>query len=264
MGIPVVEGRAFEDRDHQNRLGSAIISQGVKDRFWPTKSPIGRRIAPSSAPASIVGVVGDVHQLKLEQNTEPTIYMPMLDSVGGGARTMSMVIRTNGDPRSLISAARNKVRELDADLPITDVRTMESIVGESMSRTSFAALLLLIAAVVGLFLGSVGIYGVISYMVTQRTSELGIRQALGASAGTIRAMVLRQGITLAALGMVIGLAAALAMGRVMTNLLYAVNAFDPLTFIVGSLVFLVVAVLACLVPARRAARIAPLEALRGE
>jgi ABC-type antimicrobial peptide transport system permease subunit len=124
--------------------------------------------------------------------------------------------------------------------------------------------LLLIAAIVGLFLGSVGIYGVISYMVTQRTAELGIRQALGASTGAIRAMVLRQGVTLAVLGMVIGLGAALAMGRVMTNLLYGVNAFDPLTFVAGSVVFLLVAMLACLVPAQRAARIAPSEALRGD
>jgi ABC-type antimicrobial peptide transport system permease subunit len=133
-----------------------------------------------------------------------------------------------------------------------------------MNRTSFATLLLAIAAGIGLFLGAVGIYGVISYTVTQRAPELGIRQALGASAGAIRGMVVRQGVTIAAIGVAIGLAGALAMGKVMTSLLYGVTAFDPVTLVGGSAFFLGIAVLACLVPAQRAARIAPSEALRSE
>jgi predicted permease len=264
MRIPVVEGRVFDDRDHQNRLGTAIISQAIKDRYWKTGSPLGSKVSASSAPAAIVGVVGDVHQLRLDQAIDPTIYLPMKDSAGGAVRSMTVVLRTSGPPQSLITSVRAQIREMDAQLPITNVRTMETIVGASMSRTSFAALLLALAAGVGLFLGSVGIYGVISYTVTQRTVELGIRQALGASGGAIRTMVLRQGVTLTVLGMVIGLAAALAMGRVMKNLLYGVTAFDPITFVGGAAVFLMVAVVACLLPAQRAARISPSEALRAE
>ena len=264
LRIPLVEGRVFEERDHQNRLGSAVISTGVKQRFWPDASPLGKRVAPSSAWASIVGVVGDVHLVGLATEPEATIYMPMLDSAGGGVRSMSVAIRTSTPPLALVPAVRHQIQQLDAFLPITDVRTMQSIVSDSMSRTSFTAFLLVLAAAVGLFLGAVGIYGVISYSVAQRTVEMGIRQALGASAAGLRAMVVRQGVALTAIGMVVGLAAAAAMGRVMTSLLYGVRPFDPITFATGAAVFLGVAVLASLLPAQRAASIAPSEALRAE
>jgi putative ABC transport system permease protein len=264
MGIPVIEGRALEDRDHQQRLGSAIISESVRKQYWPERSPMGRRLSPSSAPASIVGVVGDVHQVALNEDMEGTIYLPMVDSVGGGVRPMSISVRTSVPPQSLVNTVRAQVRELDPDLPITDVNTMDAIVNRSMNRTSFATLLLVLAAAVGLFLGAVGIYGVISYTVTQRTIELGIRQALGADGGRIRGMVLRQGVGLAAIGMVIGLAGAVALGKVMTSLLYGVSEFDPITLVGGCVVFLAVAVVACLLPAQRAANIGPSEALRAE
>ena len=264
MGIPVVEGRAFEDRDHQSRLGSAVISAKVKERFWPDASPLGKRVAPSSAPAKIIGVVGEVHQTELSVDPEATIYMPMLDSAGGGVRTMSVVVRSRTAPLALVPALRTQLQQLDPALPITDLRTVESLVGDSMSRTSFTAFLLVLAAIVGLFLGAVGIYGVISYGVAQRTVEMGIRQALGANAARLRAMVVRRGVLLTGIGIVIGLAAAAAMGRVMTSLLYGVQAFDPVTFMVGAVVFLAVAVLASLLPAQRAASIAPSEALRAE
>jgi ABC-type antimicrobial peptide transport system permease subunit len=261
----VREGRTFDARDHQQRLGTAIISQAIKDQFWPSNSPIGRKIAPSTqAFESIVGVVSDVQQLNLEDKIEPTIYLPMVDSAGGGVRSMSIAIRTAGDPLNVMSAVRDQIRRLDADLPITDVRTMDAIIGESISRTSFTAFLLIVAAGIGLFLGSIGIYGVISYVVSQRTLELGIRQALGASSGSLRLMVLRQGVGLTALGLVIGVGAALALGKVITTLLYGVKAFDPITFIGGSAVMLTIAVLACLVPAQRAATVAPSQALRAE
>ncbi|HYV97580.1 MAG TPA: ABC transporter permease [Gemmatimonadaceae bacterium] len=262
--IPLIEGRTFENRDHQQRLGSAIISQSIKAKYWHERTPIGRRIAPSSAPAAIIGVVGDVHQTGLDKETDPTIYMPMLDSVGGGVRSMTVALRTNGSTESLINAVSAQVRDIDPGLPITHIETLGTVVDRSMNRTSFATLLLAIAAFIGLFLGSVGIYGVISYTVSLRTVELGIRQALGANAGRIRMMVLRQGGTLALLGVAIGIGASLAMGRVMTNMLYGVSAFDPLTVGVGCVVFLSVAVLACLLPARRAGNIAPSEALRAE
>jgi putative ABC transport system permease protein len=264
MGIPVVDGRTFEDRDHQQRLGTAVITESMRKQYWPERSPMGRRLTASGAPASIVGVVGDVHQVALDQDMESTIYLPMVDSAGGGVRPMSIAVRTSVPPQSLIPAVRAQIREADPDLPITDVRTMDAIVSRSMNRTSFATLLLVLAAAVGLFLGAVGIYGVISYTVTQRTVELGIRQALGADGGRIRGMVLRQGVGLAAIGMVIGLVGAVALGKVMTSLLYGVSEFDPITFVGGCVVFLAVAVLACLLPAQRAANIGPSEALRAE
>jgi putative ABC transport system permease protein len=264
MGIPVVDGRTFEDRDHQQRLGTAVITESMRKQYWPERSPMGRRLTASGAPASIVGVVGDVHQVALDQDMESTIYLPMVDSAGGGVRPMSIAVRTSVPSQSLIPAVRAQIREADPDLPITDVRTMDAIVSRSMNRTSFATLLLVLAAAVGLFLGAVGIYGVISYTVTQRTVELGIRQALGADGGRIRAMVLRQGVGLAAIGMVIGLVGAVALGKVMTSLLYGVSEFDPITFVGGCVVFLAVAVLACLLPAQRAANIGPSEALRAE
>jgi predicted lysophospholipase L1 biosynthesis ABC-type transport system permease subunit len=236
----------------------------VKNRFWQDRSPLGRRIAPSSAPASIVGVVGDVHQTGLNTEMEPTIYMPLLDSVGGGVRPMSVALRTSTEPLAIMEAARGVIRSIDPQLPITDVQTMGTVVSDSMSRTSFTALLLVIAAVVGLFLGAVGIYGVIAYTVKQRTTELGIRQALGASAGTVRALVLRQGVATTIVGVIIGLLAAAALARVMQSLVYGIGIFDPITFVGGSLVFVAVAMLACLIPAQRAASIAPSEALRAD
>lgn len=264
MGIPVIEGRGFEDRDHQQRLGTAVISEAIKAKYWPDRSPMGRRLAPSSAPASIVGVVGDVHQVGLNEPAEATIYLPMVDSVGGGVRPMAVVVRTSVAPQTMIATVRSQIREMDPNLPVTDLRTMDAIVDRSMNRTSFATLLLVIAAAIGLFLGAVGIYGVISYTVTQRTIELGIRQALGADGGRIRGMVLRQGVSLALIGMAVGLVGAVAMGKVMTSLLYGVSEFDLVTFASGCAVFLLVAVLACLVPAQRAANIGPSEALRAE
>jgi ABC-type antimicrobial peptide transport system permease subunit len=177
---------------------------------------------------------------------------------------MSIAIRTAGDPLNVMDAVRAQIRTLDADLPITDVRTMDTIIGESISRTSFTAFLLIVAAGIGLFLGSIGIYGVISYVVSQRTLELGIRQALGASSGSLRLMVLRQGVGLTGLGLAIGIAAALALGKVITTLLYGVQAFDPVTFVGGSVVMLAIAGLACLIPAQRAATVPPSHALRAE
>ena len=264
MKIPVIEGRAFEQRDHAQRLGSAIVSHGIKERFWKDRSALGRRIAPSSAPAAIVGVVGDVHQTGLGTEMEPTIYMPLLDSVGGGVRPMSVAIRTSANPLAIMDAARGVIRGIDVQLPITDVQTMGTVVSDSMSRTSFTALLLVIAAVVGLFLGAVGIYGVIAYTVKQRTTELGIRQALGASAATVRTLVLRQGVATTIIGIAIGLLGAAALARYMQSLLYGVSVFDPITFVGGPIVFVAVAMLACLIPAQRAASVAPSEALRAD
>ncbi len=175
---------------------------------------------------------------------------------------MAMAVRANVDPLSLVPAIRSLIASMDAELPISEIRLMEDIVSDSMSRTSFTMTLLLLAAAIALFLGSVGIYGVISYIVAQRTDEIGVRLALGADAPQVRWMILMQGMRLAAVGVVVGLLVAVAMGRLMTSLLYGVSPFDVTTFVIGAAIFLVVAALAGIIPALRASRIPPAVALQ--
>ena len=262
MGIPVREGRSFIADDHNARLGSLIISESIKNQYWPDVSALGKRMRTAGAPARSVGVVGDVHDTGLEIEAEQFVYKPMLDSVGGGVRAMTVVVRTDADPLSIIPEIRSAIEAIDSDLPISDFRTMEDVVGDSLSRTSFTMSMLVLAAIIALFLGSVGIYGVISYVAIQRTSEIGVRMALGADAGGVRRMILMQGMRVAGAGVVVGLLAAVAMGRLLTSLLYGVSPFDPLTLVGGSVIFLAVAVIAGVIPARRAARTPPAVALQ--
>jgi predicted permease len=267
MGIPIVEGREFTSEDHQARLGSLLISESIesiKQQYWPNESALGTRMTTAGAPARVVGVVGDLHDGGLEIPAEQFVYKPMLDSVGGGVRAMMMTVRTDGDPNTLVPAIRSAVQSLDPALPITQIRSMEDIVGESLSRTSFTMTMLLLAALVSLFLGSVGIYGVLSYVATQRTAEMGVRLALGADSRVVRGLIIRQGVALAAVGIVLGLIGAAAAGGVMSSLLFGVSALDPLTLVGVSVIFLAVAAAACAIPAERAARISPAVALRAD
>ena len=264
MGMPIVEGRAFTPDDHNARLGSLIISESIKQQYWPNESALGKRLATGGAPGRVVGVVGDVHDTGLEIPSEQFVYKPMLDSVGGGVRPMMMAVRTDGDPDALVPGIRAVVEALDPDLPITELQSLEDILGESLSRTSFTMSLLLLAALVALFLGSVGIYGVLSYVATQRTAEMGVRLALGADAAGVRKIILSQGMLLAAVGVAVGLAGAIALGGVMSSLLYGVSPADPLTLVGVSLVFIAVAAGASLIPAARVARTPPAVALRAD
>jgi putative ABC transport system permease protein len=264
MGIPIVEGREFIPDDHNARLGSLIISESIKRQFWPNESALGKRITQAGAPARVVGVVADVHDAGLELPVDATIYKPMLDSVGGGVRAMVMTVKTDGDPEALVSGIRSAVEGLDPDLPITGIEPMSSIVGDSLSRTSFTMTILALAALVALFLGSVGIYGVLSYVASQRTAEMGVRLALGANAAKVRKMILGQGMALAGVGVALGLLGAVALGGVMGSLLYGVDALDPLTLVGVSAVFLLVAAASSLIPAERAARTPPAVALRAD
>jgi putative ABC transport system permease protein len=191
----------------------------------------------------------------------------MLDPEGGAAvitltDPMTLTVRTAVEPLSLVSAIGSAIAELDADLPMADVRPMNRVLGDSMSRTSFTMSLLVLSALIALFLGAVGIYGVLSYVVSQRTPEIGIRSALGASPGAVRRMVLSQGMRLAGVGVLIGLIAAVALGRVMVTQLYGVDPVDPITLVAASAIFLAVAMLASVLPAARAAATAPTDALR--
>jgi putative ABC transport system permease protein len=262
MGIPMAEGRSFIADDHNARLGSLIMSESIKDQYWPETSALGKRMQTAGAAATSVGVAGDVHDTGLEIPAEQFVYKPMLDSVGGGVRAMTVVVRSDADPLSMVPVIRSTIEAIDSDLPISDIMTMEDVVGDSLSRTSFTMSLLVLAAMIALFLGAVGIYGVISYVASQRTSEIGVRMALGAESGAVRTMILMQGMKLAGLGVVIGLLAAAAMGRLLTTLLYGVSPLDPLTLVGGSVIFLAVAALAGIIPARRAARTPPAVALQ--
>jgi predicted permease len=264
MGMPVVEGRAFTADDHNARLGSLIISESIKRQYWPSESALGKRMTTAGAPARVVAVVGDVHDTGLEIPAEQFVYKPMLDSVGGGVRPMMIAVRTDGDPETLVPGIRSAVEGLDPDLPITELQSMEDILGDSLSRTSFTMSLLLLAAVVALFLGSVGIYGVLSYVASQRTAEMGVRLALGADAATVRKIILSQGMLLAVIGVSMGLAGAFALGGVMSSMVYGVSPADPVTLVGVSVVFLAVAAGASLVPAARAARTPPAVALRAD
>ncbi len=262
MGIPLVEGREFTADDHNARLGSIIISESVKREYWPNSSALDKRITTNGAPARVVGVVGDVHDAGLESPAEQFTYKPMLDSIGGGVRPMMMVVRTDGDPNALVGGIREVVAAMDPDLPITDLQTMDTLVADSLNRTTFTMTLLVVAAVIALFLGAVGIFGVLSYVATQRTGEMGVRLALGADAKDVRRIILSQGMGLAAVGIVVGLLGAGLIGRVMSSLLYGVGALDPLAILGGAAVFLAVAAGASLIPAQRAARTPPAVALR--
>ena len=262
MGIPVIEGREFTSDDHNVRLGTLLISESIKERYWPDASALDKRMQTAGAPARSVGVVGDVHALGLDLPTDPAIYKPMLDSVGGGVAQMSMVVRTDADPLSIAPQIRTLIESIDPELPISDMRTMDDLVADSMSRTTFTMTLLLLAAGIALLLGAVGVYGVIAYVSSQRTAEIGVRMALGSDAGGVRRMILVQGLGIAAAGVLLGIAGAVAMSGLFASLVYGVSPMDPTTMVVGSALFLAVAALAALIPAQRAARTPPAVALQ--
>ena len=264
MGMSMVEGRSFTADDHTLRLGSIVISKSLKDQYWPNSSALGKRMVVAGAPGRVVGVVEDIHDTSLQEPPEQFVYRALLDSVGGGVRAMAVAVRTESPPLALAESMRTLIREMDPDLPVTEIRSIETVVADSMSQTSFTMSLLLLAAGIALFLGAIGIYGVISYVVSHRTGEIGVRQALGADAGRIRGAVLGEGMRLAGIGVVIGLLLAAGMGRVIASLLYGVSPYDALTLTGGLVVFLIVAALASTIPAIRASRIPPAIALRGE
>ncbi len=264
MGVPIIEGREFIPDDHNSRLASLVISESIKREYWPDVSALGKVLQHGRAPARVVGVVGDVHDTGLDIPAEQFLYKPMLDTIGGGVRPMMVVIRTDSDVSALIPSIRTAVEELDPVLPITSLQSMEGLLADSLSRTSFTMSLLVLALAIALFLGSVGIYGVLSYVATQRTAEMGVRLALGADPGAVRKIIVSQGMLLAGLGVAAGLVGAVALGSVLSSLLYEVSPLDPLTLVGVSVVFLTVAAMASAIPAQRAARTPPAVALQAD
>jgi putative ABC transport system permease protein len=262
LGIPVLRGRDFSDQDTQGRPEVAIINAEMARQFWPDEDPLGQRIRIGDSPwRTIIGVVGDTRQSKLDVEPRQEMFYPLLQSP---SLFMTLTVRTSGEPKEFVSAVRDRIRSMDANLPLYSIRTMNERLAESVAPQRLTLLLMALFAIVAIMLAAIGIYGVISYNVAQRTHEIGIRMAIGAKTSDVLRLFVRQGMALAALGMALGLGAALSLTRLMASLLYGVSARDPMTFTVVTLLLALVAFAACYIPARRATRVDPIVALRHE
>jgi putative ABC transport system permease protein len=268
MEIPLLEGRLFNEQDTKANPRVVIVDDYMARQIWPNESALGKRIraggidASATAPwLTVVGVVGRVKQYTLDGDSRIAMYLAHTQVTG---RAMNVVVWTAGEPAGLASAAVRVVRSLDPDLPIYNIRTMEQRVDESLARRRFSMLLLTLFAALALALAAIGIYGVIAYLVTQGTRDLAIRMALGATPQSIVLLILRHGMSVALIGVVAGLAGAFVATGFMRNLLFGVAPSDPVTFAMVSLLLTGVALVACYVPARRAARIDPMVSLRSD
>jgi putative ABC transport system permease protein len=266
MEIPVLEGRAFNEHDTGDSQRVAIMNQSMARRYFNDENPIGRRIKAGSFDwdgpwTTVVGVVKDLKHSGLDSEAQPQLYFPYQQIVWG---RLVIVARSSAMDAGVLGAMREAVWAVDKDQPVTSLRTMEDYMSESVSQRRFNAILLAAFAILALILAAVGLYGVMNYSVTQRTHEIGIRVALGAERNHVFKLVIGQGMLLAMIGVAVGLAAAFALTRLMEGLLYGVSATDPLTFVVIALLLSAVALLACYIPARRAARVDPMVTLRCE
>jgi len=266
MKIPLVAGRFFNEQDTKDSQKSVIVDEKWARTYWPNESPIGRRLKTGGADSTdpwrtVVGVVGSVKQYDLETDSRVVLYFP---SQQASESTRYLAVRTTVPPLTLSSAIAAQVKAMDANITIFEVKTMDERMYESLARRRFAMLALGSFAVLALLLALVGIYGVMSYSVAQRTSELGIRLALGAQPSDVLRLVLRHGFTLALIGVVVGVVISVAVTRLLTTLLFGIAATDLLTFAGVSASLILVALLACFIPARRATKVDPLVALRYE
>ena len=263
MGIPLISGRFFDQHDTEDSLQVIVIDEHMARNYWPNANPLGGRIKFGSDNPwmTVVGVVGNVKQYDLESESRVTMYLPAAQAGGG---TMYLVARTNVAPLSLAGTIGSYAHSMDPNIPIFDVKTMEQRLSESLARRRFAMLALGVFAGFALLLAVIGIYGVISYSVAQRTNELGIRLALGARHVDVLRLVLSAGFKLALIGIGVGLVLSFAVTRFLSSLLFGVRATDLFTFSALSILLVVVSLLACYLPARRATKVDPLVALRYE
>jgi predicted permease len=271
LRIPI-SGRAPDWAETDGGAAGAVVSGAFANRFWPNENAIGRgvRCCNNTPPFyPIVGVTGAVRTHGLDRSPGQVVYFPAVPFAGKNPGIQwrltyaRMVVRTTGGrTEALLPAIRRVVNEIDPQVPVTDVAPMEELLAKSLSRRAFTMMLLATAAALALVLSAVGIYGVISYVVAQRRSEIGIRMALGASTTGVRAMVVRQSLMLAGIGVVVGVGAALVTTRVLASLLFGVSPTDPMVLAGAAAVLVVIATVASYAPARRASRVDPVEALR--
>ena len=261
LRIPLLRGRNFTEQEVQQSDKVLLVSQQLVDQIFPNEEPLGKRLvmAMSGEPYEIIGIVGDIRHQSLGAPGVPTMYMPSL--MRGST---NVVLRTNVDPLSIVAGVRKEVQALDPDQPIAAVKTMNDWVATSTAAPRYRTTLLALFAALAMILAATGIYGVMSYSVAQRTHEIGVRMAMGARQFDVLKMVVRQGMILALVGVVLGLAGAYALTRVMSTLLFGVTAKDPITFGAVAALLIAVAFIACFVPARRATKVDPLVALRYE
>jgi len=268
MNIPVMQGRAFAEQDNDTAPPRVMINQALAQREFPGESAVGKRITLKNTNVNnepvwfeIIGVTANVRSMDLREEAPPEFYFTTRQSPFD---TMTVVIRSTVEPASLAPSLRQAVTDVNRSVPVSDIKTMEHIINESVTQPRFNLFLLGLFSGVALLLSAAGIYGVTAYTVTQRTQELGIRLALGAQVRDILKMILGQGMIVIGIGLVIGLAAAFALTRLMRSLLFGIGENDPATFGAITLVLLLVALAACYIPARRAAKVDPLIALRYE
>ncbi|MCA1619679.1 MAG: ABC transporter permease [Acidobacteria bacterium] len=265
MGVPLLGGRMYTAQESAERGRVAVVTRSFAEKYFPGEDPIGKRLVVNMKdepnPTEIVGVVGDLKLDSLDEQPQPTVYWPHAELVYSN---MTFVVRTSGDPAALAGAARAAIQSVDADQPVADLRTMNHFLAESVARARFAATMLGVFAVLALVLAGVGVYGVMSYAVAQRTHEIGVRVALGAQGRDVLRLVVGHGMALAGAGLAAGLLGAFALTRLLSSLLFEVSATDLATYATLTGFLLVVALLACLVPALRATKVDPMVALRYE
>jgi predicted permease len=257
LGTPLVSGREFTAQDTADTPKVVIVNEVAARRYWPGQEAVGKR----TSRGEVVGVVRNSREKGVTEDPRPLIYLPLLQSYAG---ELTLQVRTAADPQTLLGAVRREVQSLDTTLPLYSLRTLAEQKDGSLYAERLAALLLTLFAVLALLVAAIGIYGVLSYAVTERTREMGIRLAHGAQARDLLKLVVGQGMRLTLIGLVIGVGVSFALTRLISRLLFGVSPTDPLTFIVIPLLLAVVALLACWIPARRATRMDPLAALRYE
>jgi putative ABC transport system permease protein len=263
MGIPLRQGRDFGDRDRDGAPYVAIVNESFARRYFPNEVCVGRRVGSwvhKKDWLTIVGIVGDTRYWA-EKEPDPQIYVPYLQD---GQPFMTLLVHTAGNPRLWEGAVRRQVASVDKDQPVHDLAALEELQADTLRPRRVNLLLLSAFAGLGLILASVGIYGVVSYSVSQRTHEIGVRTALGASRGQVLKLVVGQGLRSALIGTAAGLAASIGVTRFLQSLLFGVKPADPATFLVAALLWIAIALLACYVPARRATKVDPMVALRYE